>query len=164
MSRINLIAAVASNGVIGGGNALLWRLPEDLKRFKQLTLGSPIIMGRKTFESIGRPLPGRRNIVVTRNAAWTADGVQACSSLDAALAAATGAEEVFVIGGAEIYALALPRADRLLLTELHQAFEGDAFFPPWPREQFTETARQPQQSADGWRFDFVDYERRAEAH
>jgi dihydrofolate reductase len=164
MSRINLIAAVASNGVIGGGNALLWRLPEDLQRFKQLTLGSPIIMGRKTFESIGRPLPGRYNIVVTRNPAWTTEGVDTRLSLDDALAAAAQAEEIFVIGGAEIYALALPRADRLLLTELHQAFEGDAFFPPWPREQFIETARQPQQSAAGWRYDFVDYLRRTPAH
>ena len=108
---LSLIAAVARNGAIGKDNALLWRLPEDLKFFKRTTLGCPVLMGRKTFESIGRPLPGRRNIVITRNATWQHDGVEVAHSLDEALTLAAQEARVFVIGGGELYAQALPRAD-----------------------------------------------------
>lgn len=158
--RLALIAAVAANGVIGSDNALPWRLPEDLKRFKALTLGHPVIMGRRTFESIGRPLPGRRNIVVTRNADWRAEGCETAASLEAALAAAGAAEdEVFVIGGAQLYAEALPLARRLYLTEIRHAFEGDARFPDLGRGTWQETAREHHRSADGLEYDFAIYER-----
>lgn len=158
--RLALIAAVAANGVIGSDNALPWRLPEDLKRFKALTLGHPVIMGRRTFESIGRPLPGRRNIVVTRNADWRAEGCETAASLEAALAAAGAAgEEVFVIGGAQLYAAALPLARRLYLTEIRHAFEGDARFPTLDRGAWQEMAREHHRSTDGLEYDFVIYER-----
>jgi dihydrofolate reductase len=142
--RLTLIAAVAENGVIGRDNGLPWRLPGDLKRFKALTLGKPVIMGRRTFASIGRPLPERLNIVITRDASARFDGVSMAHSLEEALAAAekAGASEAMVIGGAEIYALALPLADRLELTEVAAAPEGDAFFPPFDRTGWRETARE----------------------
>lgn len=155
MPRLTLIAAVARNGAIGRGNALLVHLSDDLKRFKRLTLGSPIVLGRKTFESIGRPLPGRRNIVVTRNAGWSAEGVDAVHSLDAALALAADAPDVFVIGGGELYAQALPRADVLQLTEIDRDFDGDTFFPA-DRSGFVETAREPHVQ-DDLPYAFVTY-------
>ena len=126
-----LIAARARNGVIGLDNRMPWHLPEDLAYFKRVTLGKPVVMGRKTFESIGRPLPGRLNIVVTRNPDWQAAGVQVAHSLDAALALAAAAapEEIMLIGGAELYRQALPQADVLYLTEIDAEFAGDAFFP-----------------------------------
>lgn len=158
--RLALIAAVAANGVIGSDNALPWRLPEDLKRFRALTLGHPVIMGRRTFESIGRPLPGRRNIVVTRNAAWRVEGCETASSLEAALAAAgTGGDEIFVIGGAQIYAEALPLAQRLYLTEIRQPFTGDARFPDVNRVEWKETARETYRTAEGLEYDFAVYDR-----
>ncbi|WP_439515309.1 type 3 dihydrofolate reductase [Oceanibaculum nanhaiense] len=129
------IAALARNRVIGQGNGLPWRLPGDLKFFKATTLGKPVVMGRKTFQSIGRPLPGRPNIVVTRDPGFTAEGVHVVRDIDTALdlaatlARETGAEEVMVIGGAEIYAQALPRLDRLYLTEIDAEIAGDAYFP-----------------------------------
>jgi len=125
------VLAVAENGVIGRGNALPWRLPTDLRRFKALTMGHPVIMGRKTWDSIRKPLPGRRNLVVTRNPSFTAPGAEVRPDLASALAAAAdgpGAEEVFVVGGAEIYRLAMPLADRIHLTLVHARPEGDAFF------------------------------------
>ncbi|MFI2812930.1 MULTISPECIES: type 3 dihydrofolate reductase [Microbulbifer] len=135
MAPVALIAAVARNGAIGMGNRLPWRISGDLQYFKRTTLGKPVVMGRKTYESIGRPLPGRDNIVISRNPEWRADGVICVASLDEALAtasasaAASGAEEVMVIGGAEIYRQALPLARRLYLTEVDAEVEGDAFFP-----------------------------------
>jgi dihydrofolate reductase len=129
------IAALARNRVIGQGNGLPWRLPGDLKFFKATTLGKPVVMGRKTFQSIGRPLPGRPNIVVTRDPGFAAEGVHVVRDIDTALdlaatlARETGAEEVMVIGGAEIYAQALPRLDRLYLTEIDAEIDGDAYFP-----------------------------------
>ncbi|MFO7481023.1 type 3 dihydrofolate reductase [Oceanibaculum nanhaiense] len=129
------IAALARNRVIGQGNGLPWRLPGDLKFFKAMTLGKPVVMGRKTFQSIGRPLPGRPNIVVTRDPGFAAEGVHVARDIDTALdlaatlARETGAEEVMVIGGAEIYAQALPRLDRLYLTEIDAEIAGDAYFP-----------------------------------
>ncbi|MBM3390686.1 MAG: dihydrofolate reductase [Betaproteobacteria bacterium] len=158
--RLSLIAAVAANGVIGADNALPWRLPEDLKRFKALTLGHPVIMGRKTFESIGRPLPGRRNLVVTRNAGYRVDGCEVLGSLEAALDACAGSsDEVFVIGGAQIYAEALPLAQRIYLTELHRDFMGDARFPDFARTAWKETSREKRCGEDGLPYDFAVYER-----
>ncbi|WIT11071.1 dihydrofolate reductase [Paucibacter sediminis] len=165
MSGITLIAAVARGGAIGRGNELLCRLPEDMAHFKALTLGHTVIMGRKTWDSIPakfRPLVGRRNIVLSRQAGLMLEGAEVCAGLEAALAACVGEPQVFVIGGAEIYALALPRADTLELTEIDASFEGaDVFFPSWRAEDFAEVARQPQQSAQGWSYAFVRYQRRS---
>ena len=127
---LSLIVAMDAQGIIGSRGQLPWHLPDDLKRFKSLTSGHPIIMGRKTFASIGRPLPGRTNIVITRSERWPAPaGVVVVGSLDAAIARCAGAEEVFVIGGESIYRLALARADRLYVTRVHVSVEGDARFP-----------------------------------
>ena len=157
---LSLIAAVARNGAIGKDNALLVRLSEDLQRFKRITMGCPIVMGRKTWDSIGRPLPGRRNIVVTRNALWRADGAEAVLSLQAALELAAPAPKVFVIGGAELYAAALPLADELELTELDADFEGDVWFPNWDRGAFDVSSSEDHVSAQGLTYRFVKYKRR----
>ena len=162
MSRITLVAAVARDGAIGRDNALLWHLPEDLARFKAITLGKPVVMGRKTWDSLPakfRPLPGRRNIVVSRNAT-SLPGAEVFASLDAALAACPE-PEVCVIGGGEIYALALQHADRLALTEVDIVCpDADRHFPAWPRDQFTEAGRERHAGASGLHFDFVDYLRK----
>lgn len=129
-----LVLAAAENGVIGRGDALPWELPDDLRHFKRTTMGRPIIMGRKTFESVGFPLPGRRNIVITRDAAWRHDGVLTCHTLEAALERAfeqaliDGADAAMVVGGAEIYRLALPRADKVVLTRVQGKVAGDVIF------------------------------------
>ena len=161
--RITLVAAVASDGAIGRHNDLLWREPRDMARFKQLTLGKPVIMGRKTWDSLPelfRPLPGRRNIVISRSRAAAA-GAEVFDSLDAALAACPE-PEVCVIGGCEVYSLALPRATQLALTEVALSFpDADRHFPAWPRDDFVEARRETQLAADGTRFDFVDYLRKA---
>lgn len=156
---LSLIAAIARDGAIGHDNQLLVRLGEDLQRFKRLTMGHPIVMGRKTWVSLGRPLPGRRNIVITRDAAWQADGAERAASLDDALAMCAGAAEVFVIGGAQIYALALPRADRLLLTEIDAAFAADTFFPPWNRDEFELVDSQAHTSPRGLPYRFTTWRR-----
>ena len=146
--KLALIWAMARNRTIGRNNALPWYLPEDLKYFKRVTLGKPVIMGRKTWESIGRPLPGRTNIVITRDVAFQADGVRVVHSLEQALALAEkiclldGGDEAIVMGGAEIYALALPHADRLYLTQVHADVEGDAHFPPLDLTQWHELGRE----------------------
>jgi dihydrofolate reductase len=161
-----LIAAVARNGAIGKDNGLLWRLPADLQHFKRTTVGAPVVMGRKTWESLPvafRPLPGRRNVVVTRNAAWTAPGAEAAPSLEGALDLLGDAERVFVIGGGELYAQALPVADLLVLTEVDADFDGDTFFPAWDRSAFAELSRDRHVSDAGWAYDFVTYRRRARA-
>ena len=138
--RIALIVAMAQNRCIGVNNAMPWHLPEDLKYFKRTTLGKPVIMGRKTFDSIGRPLPGRKNIVITRNPSWQFEGVEVVNGLDQGLllakAAARSAEvdEIMVIGGAQIYAAALPLAERMYITQVATSFEGDAFFPDFDQE------------------------------
>ncbi len=160
---LSLIAALASNGVIGRDNGMPWHLPEDLKRFRALTMGHPIIMGRKTWDGLGRPLPGRTSIVVSRQAGLDLPGAIAVASLDEAVAAAAraeGGDHAFVIGGAQLYALALPRVDRLLLTEIADAFDGDTRFPDFDRSQWAETARTEAVSAAGLRYAFVDYDRR----
>ena len=162
-ARICLIAALAANRVIGRNNTLPWHLPADLKRFKALTMGHPVLMGRKTYESIGKPLPGRRNLVITRNHGYSAPGCEVVHSLDAALAACAGAQDIFIIGGAELYREALPRAQRLEFTEIHAEFEGDASFPQFASDQWRETAREIHGAEAGapFRYDFVRYERAA---
>ena len=160
-TRITLIAALARNGVIGVGNRMPWHISEDLRRFKALTMGHPVVMGRKTFASIGKALPGRENIVISRSRDLDAPGCRVVNTLEAALAVAGGAAEVFVIGGAEIYGLALPLADRLELTEVDVAIDGDAHFPEWERSAWREVARESRstEGPEGLRFDFVTYER-----
>jgi len=157
--RIYLVAAIAANGVIGAGGRIPWHLPEDLKHFRALTLGHPVIMGRRTWESLGKPLPGRENIVVTRRRGYEAPGASVAGSLEAALALCQGEPVVFVIGGAELYAAALPLAHGMVITEIHRDYEGDVRFPEWDRTRWRETQRKPQTGADGVRFDFVLYER-----
>jgi dihydrofolate reductase len=135
LARLSLIAAVAKNGVIGRDNAIPWRLPSDLKRFKNITMGKPVVMGRKTFESIGKPLPGRTNIVVSRDPAFRPSGALVDLTLSSAIerarrqAARDGTDEVFIIGGGKIYEEAMPLADRLCITEVDAAPDGDAHFP-----------------------------------
>jgi dihydrofolate reductase len=166
MPLVSLVVAAAVNGVIGRDNRMPWHLTEDLAHFKRLTLGHPVVMGRKTHESIvatlGKPLPGRTNIVLTRQAGFGAPGCIVASSLDAALAAASEAEEIFVIGGAEIYRLALERADRLYLTRIDAAFEGDATFPELDRAAWHEVAREDHPPAGNRSFGyaFLRFERR----
>ena len=146
--KISLVWAMAQNRIIGRNNNLPWHLPEDLKYFKRINLGKPVIMGRKTFESIGKPLPGRTNIVVTRNADFSAEGVKTVNSLSAAKALCEsigeidGISEAMVIGGAEIYTQAMPVADRLYLTEVHANVDGDTFFPEFDRSLWKEVARE----------------------
>lgn len=163
--RLSLIAALARNRVIGHNNAMPWHLPEDLKRFKALTLGHPVIMGRKTWDSIiailGKPLPGRTSIVISRQLDSLPSGALLARSLDEAIMACPPGGEAFVIGGAEIYALALPRASRLYLTEIDAEPEGDAWFPEWRQAEFREIAREPGTSDSPLRYAFVIYERLA---
>lgn len=160
-ARLSLIAALADNRVIGRDNRMPWHLPEDLKRFKRVTLGAPVIMGRKTFESIlaalGKPLPGRTNIVVTRNRDYAQPGCTVASSLDEAIALAGAAEQVFVVGGGEIYAQALPRAQRLYLTLVHIDVDGDAYFPAFAASEWREIEREAGTGDPA--FEFVTYER-----
>lgn len=161
---ISIIVAVSENGVIGKDNQLIWRLPEDLKRFKALTLGHPIIMGRKTFESIGKPLPGRTSIVITRNTDFKVDGALVVHSLDEALKEAKKIEEqeLFVIGGGELYKQALPMADKLYITEVNTITDGDTFFNISSPEQWEETERTAHQADDRHKFsfNFVNYNKR----
>ncbi len=165
--KISVIAALADNRVIGRDNMLPWRLPNDLKHFKAVTLGKPVIMGRKTWESLGRPLPGRTNIVITRQPGYAQAGARVVWSFDDALELAAqvarldGVDECLVIGGAEIYALALPRCKRLYLTEVHATVEGDAFFPAFNRGQWRETKRERlvASAANPYDYSFVVYEK-----
>jgi dihydrofolate reductase len=152
---IPIVAAVAGNGVIGVDGRLPWHLPGDLPRLKALTLGHVLVMGRKTYDSIGRPLPGRTTVVVTRQPEWSADGVQVASSVPDALELASSLDDdVFILGGAEIYAQTIGVTDRMELTEVHAKPEGDTYFPPIDWSAWRETSRDPQ---DG--FDWVTYER-----
>lgn len=157
--RLSIIAAVARNGGIGKDNGLLVHLPDDLPRFKRLTMGAPIIMGRKTWDSIGRPLPGRRSIVITRNPEWRSAGAERADSLAAALELAAAAPQAFVIGGAQIYALALPLADELLLTEIDADFDADAFFPSWNQADFQQHSTEAKIDPQGLRYRFATYTR-----
>lgn len=161
---ISLIVAAAQNGVIGRDNQLIWRLPDDLKQFKHLTTGHPIIMGRKTFDSIGKPLPNRTSIVITRSKEWSLEGVLVVNSVEEAVEAAqkTGTEEAFVIGGAEIYRLTLPIADKIYLTEVQADFEGDACFSIPDAENWQEKSRlhHPSDEKHAIPFDFVELVRK----
>lgn len=166
MSVITLIAGVASDGAIGRNNELLWRLPEDLAHFKALTLGHPVVMGRKTWDSLPerfRPLPGRRNIVLSRQAGLLLSGAEVLPSLDAALQACREAPRVFVIGGAQIYAAALPLAQALELTEVEAVYpDADAHFPAWDRELFKQVSRESHTGGAGLNFHFTRYERKTD--
>jgi dihydrofolate reductase len=154
MTNVTLIAAVGRNGVIGADNDMPWHLPEDFAFFKRTTMGHPMVMGRKTFDSIGRVLPGRRTIVVTRQQDWSHPDVETAHSLSEALALAGPATEVFVCGGGQVYAEAMPWAHRLLVTEVDQSPEGDVKFPPIDPAQWQETAREDREG-----FSWVTYER-----
>ncbi|GJD43302.1 Dihydrofolate reductase type 3 [Methylobacterium cerastii] len=158
--RIILVVALAENGVIGRDNGLAWHLRGDLKRFKAVTMGKPMLMGRKTYASIGRPLPGRRTLVLTRDRGFMVEGVETVHDWAQALAAAS-AEELMVVGGAEIYRLALPHADALRLTEVAASPEGDVRFPDFDRSVFRETFREahPAGPHDEHAYTFVDLER-----
>jgi dihydrofolate reductase len=159
--RLGLIYAQSRNGVIGRGGVLPWHLPEDLAHFKRTTMGEPVIMGRKTWESLPprfRPLPGRRNIVITRDAAWQAPGADRASSLDEAVALCAGARVAWITGGAEIFRLAMPRADLAVVTEIGADYDGDTFAPQLDAA-LRETGRERHLSPAGIPFDFVTYER-----
>ena len=160
MSQITLIVAYSRNRVIGKDNQLPWRLPGDLAHFKRHTVGHPIIMGRKTWESLGRALPGRTNIVVSRKGEGAFTGAVLVNSLASALDHVKANDEAFIIGGGQIYADALPLADRILATEVHADIEGDAFFPNLNAQTWVETERQPQPEENGLTYDFVEYRRR----
>ncbi len=158
MSRVVLVLAMADNGVIGAHGTIPWRIADDMKRFKAITMGKPIVMGRKTWDSLPKkPLPGRVNIVVTRDRGWHADGAVVAHSLDEALA--RGDAEIAVIGGAEIYKAALPRADVIELTEVHADFDGDAHMPPFGPTQWREVAREDHATPEGLRFSYVTLEK-----
>ena len=157
--RIYLVAAVAANGVIGAHGKLPWHLPEDLKHFKRLTLGHPVIMGRRTWESLGGALPGRENIVVSGRTGYEASGASVASSLGTALALCAGEPVAFVIGGQRLFAESLPVAAGLVLTEIFRDYEGDTWFPQFDRSQWRESQREAHTAADGTRFDFVLYQR-----
>lgn len=160
--RISLIVAASANGVIGTAGGLPWHLPDDFRYFRQTTMGSPVIMGRRTRESIGRALPGRRNIVLTRSRDYSADGAVVAGSVDEALAAAGDADEVFVIGGGEIYSLFLDRAARVYLTRVDARIEGDTYFPALdPDEwQLTSAEAHAPDERHAWGFEFRVYDRR----
>jgi dihydrofolate reductase len=163
--KVALIVAVSQNRVIGRDNQLPWHLPEDLQYFKSVTMGKPILMGRKTFDSIGRPLPGRANIVITRDLSWTAEGVVVVHSLDDAIAAGkeactmTDCDEIMIIGGAQIYHDSLPMADKLYLTKVEAVVEGDAFFPQIDSNQWQKIAEKKPAAVDEYPYQFEILER-----
>ena len=157
--RVYLVAAVAANGIIGANGKLPWHIPEELQHFKKLTLGHPVIMGRRTWESLKAPLPQRENIVVTRQAGYDAPGAAVANSLDAALAMCIGEPVAFVIGGTQLFEESLPLAAGMVLTEIQRDYAGDTWFPKWDRAQWKETQREAHTAASGVRFDLVLYER-----
>ena len=160
--RLTIIAALADNGVIGRAGALPWHLPDDLRRFKSLTMGKPVLMGRRTFNSIGRPLPGRRNLVLTRNAATLPAGVEGVPSPAVAMEECASAAELCVIGGADVYRQVLPQTDRLELTRVHATVDGDVTFPDMDMSQWRELARieHPADDRHAWAMTFQTLERR----
>ncbi len=157
--RITLIAARARNGVIGHNNTLPWRLPEDLQHFKATTLGHVLLMGRKTFDSIGRPLPGRRTIVLTRDSGWSASGVETARSLDEALEIARTADQIFIAGGEQIYRAAMSRAGHAVITEVEIDTPGDAFFPELAAHEWSLESQTHHQSASGLGYSIAHYRR-----
>jgi dihydrofolate reductase len=158
---VTLVAAIAENGVIGNGNQLPWHLPADLKHFKALTMGKPILMGRRTFESIGKPLPGRRNLVMTRASDFNAPGVETIGGVDQALDATADATELMVIGGAEVFRLFLPLARRIELTRVHAPIAGDTRFPPCDWNEWRSVARSthPADDRNAYAMTFITLER-----
>lgn len=158
---ISIIVAVAENGVIGGGNTLLWHISEDLQRFKRITQGHPVIMGRKTFDSLGRPLPNRHNVVITRQHGYSHEGVTTVSSLEEALAMFSPSEEIFITGGGQIYEQAMPVADKLYLTTVMHDYEGDTRFPEWDRSEWREVFKEYHESGKSfpYPFEYSDWER-----
>lgn len=158
---ISIIVAVAANGVIGDNNSLLWHISEDLRNFKRITSGHPVVMGRKTFESLGRPLPNRTNVVVSRTMTEI-EGCRVAAALDAALAGFPEDEEVFIIGGAQIYAQALDMADKIYITRVEHDYEGDTSFPEWDETRWRLTSREefPRGDKYPYPFAFEEYERR----
>lgn len=160
--RISIIVAMAQNRTIGINNTLPWRCPEDLKHFKSLTMGHHMIMGRKTYDSIGKPLPGRTTVVVTRNPGLKIEGCIVAHSLEQAISACAGDGEIFIVGGAELYTQALPLADTIYLTEIQQEVMGDAHFPAFRRQEWREMAREPrtQEIPQPLTYHFVTYQRR----
>tara|TARA_B110000459_G_scaffold156163_1_gene170783 strand:- start:98 stop:601 length:504 start_codon:yes stop_codon:yes gene_type:complete len=163
--KMSLIVAVSRNGVIGLDNQLPWHLPDDLQYFKSVTMGKPLVMGRKTYDSIGRPLPGRTNIVITRDASWSAPGVKAATTLDDALSLAskacvdTGADEVMVIGGEQIYRMTITVADRLYVTEVDAEIAGDAFFPTIDPQQWQRNRVELPEVTGSYSYQFVVLDR-----
>lgn len=152
---VTMVVAIAENHAIGKDNQLLWHLPKDLKHFKQITAGHTIIMGRKTFDSMGKPLPNRRNIVITRNEDLELTGAEVVTNMDAALALASSEEEVFIIGGAEIYKMAMSLTDKIYLTVVHHSFEGDAYFPEIDPDIWEETASEHHETDDKHQYKFT---------
>jgi len=161
MSSLSIVVAVAENGVIGRGNALPWHLPDDLKRFKELTLGKPMVMGRKTYESIGRPLPGRTTIVVSRQPGLTIEGCTVVNSLHAAIVAARAAPEVVLVGGAQLYRSAMPMVSTIHLTRVHATVGGDTLFPILDMQQWRETivATHPADERHAYAFTYLTLQR-----
>jgi len=159
MTNLTIIVATDSSNGIGINNTLPWHLPEDLAHFKRLTSGHPIIMGRKTFDSIGRALPNRRNIVISRNAEWQHEGVERAPSLQDALAMVSGVDDAFIIGGGQIFEQALPLVGKLVITRIAQKYECDAFFPELPDGEWKEVAREEHVSAAGLPYAFITYTR-----
>lgn len=158
MGQLSIIVAVANNNVIGQKNTLPWHLPEDLKRFKSLTMGHHIIMGRKTYESLGRLLPGRTTVIVTRNKQYHVDGAIVVHSLEQAIKACKGDDEIFLIGGAELYQIGLTYADKLYLTQVHADFDGDAYFSMFDSRHWQETSRERHTAENGLDFSYVTYQ------
>ncbi len=157
--QLSLIVAMASNHAIGLNNKMPWHLSADLKKFKHITMGHPIIMGRKTFESIGRPLPGRQNIIISRNPDYRQQDCLVFNSLEAAIQSCADCDEVFVIGGATLYKVALALADKLYITAIHQAFEGDTYFPELNKQQWREVAREDIKEDATFDYSFITYVR-----
>jgi dihydrofolate reductase len=161
LPKISLIVAMATNRVIGLNNKMPWHLSADLKNFKKITMNSPILMGRKTFESIGKPLPGRKNIIISRNPNYQQEGCLIVNSVDEALSACQNEEEVFIIGGASIYETMLSKANYLYLTQIHKEFEGDTFFPIINSQQWKEIEREDinNDTAVDFKYSFVKFEK-----
>lgn len=157
---ISLIVAHDHNHVIGYENGMPWHLPGDLQYFKQKTMGKPMIMGRKTFESIGRPLPGRRNIVVTRDVNYRADGIETATSIEEALALAGDVPEIMIIGGEQIFRLSMELTDRIYITKINHSFKGDTFFPTYEDDFVLVSSQEPETAPEGYTFQYQIYERR----
>jgi dihydrofolate reductase len=159
---ISIVVAISENHVIGKDNQLLWHMPNDLKHFKEITTGHTVIMGRKTYDSVGKPLPKRRNIIITRQSI-TIEGCEVVNSIEAALALCKGEEEVFIVGGAEIYRQAMKLTDRIYLTIIHKEFEGDSFFPEINKIEWEEVSREDHQpdEKNALSYSFITLERKA---